>query len=276
MLTWIVDLQPALRLGLTGEEIVQAIRAEGQEAVETVYDPSNGLIPDDLAALFESRRPIVLRGSVAFANWAHSKWAIVPGAFRSDMLRQSVWMAKYGDLALNHDAVIATYSEFVTRRQEYEIRFGGALFVKPADGGKLLSGTVLNPEELLSDVHYSRYRRWSDLPDDFRLLVSAARPIEAEWRFVIAGEHVAGATQYRRNNWLNLSPGAPSGAAQVAKAVAEHSWRPADVFVADVALTDGNYRLLELNTFGTAGLYQCDLAEIVRTVSHQIASTHSV
>ena len=52
-----------------------------------------------------------------------------------------------------------------------------------------------------------------------------------------------------------------------AAAVARHPSRPTDVFVADVAETDGGFKLVELNTFGTAGLYAGDLEAVVRAVS---------
>ena len=144
---------------------------------------------------------------------------------------------------------------------------GGALFIKPADGGKLLSGTVLEPGRSLFDAHYAMHRRWTPLPDDFRLLLARVRTIFAEWRFVIVGNEVAASSQYKIGSVLTSRPGAPEGAEAVANTVAKHSWRPTDVFVADVAETEDGFRLLELNTFGTSGLYDCDLTAIVQSVS---------
>jgi hypothetical protein len=197
----------------------------------------------------------------------HSQWPVRPGAFRSELLRPSAWLPAYGDLALNFGAVIATHAEFSARRGEYEDLLGGALFVKPADGGKLLSGTVFKAGRSLFDAHYSAHRRWLPVPDDFRLLLARVRPIQAEWCFVIAGERVVARSQYKLGGVMETSPDAPGGAEAVAEAVARHPWRPADVFVVDVAETQQDYRLLELNTFGTSGLYDCDLHAIVQAVS---------
>src|SRR5205085_356849 len=134
-------------------------------------------------------------------------------------------------------------------------------------GGKVLSGTVLEPGRSLFDAHYSMHRRWSDIPDDFRLLLARVCPIKAEWRFVIAGERVVAGSQYKIGSVLESAPGVPEGAETLAVTIAAHPWRPADVFVADIAETEEGFRLLELNTFGTAGLYDCDLKAVVRSVS---------
>ncbi|MCW3097761.1 MAG: hypothetical protein JWL77_3379 [Chthonomonadaceae bacterium] len=267
MALWVVDIQPAKRLALDGEAIVDVIREMGHEIVETIYDPTSGRFPYDLEAVFAVARPVILRGSVGFAAWAYAQWSITPGAFRSELLRPSSYLPAYGALALNADAIITTYAEFQAQRAEFEERLGGTLFVKPADGGKLLSGTLLEPGRSLFDAHYSSHRRWSEIPEDFRLLLTRTHTISTEWRFVIAGERVVASSLYKRGEVLESRRGAPEGATAVAEKVAKHVWRPVNVFIADVAETENGFRLLELNTFGTAGLYDCDLNAIVQAVS---------
>jgi hypothetical protein len=264
---WVVDNQPAKRLALERETIVNVIRELGHAVVETIYDPASGRFPTDLDSVFAASRPMILRGSVGFAAWAHAHWAISPGAFRSELLRPSAYLPAYGEPALNSDAIIITYAEFDTRRAEFEKRLGGMLFVKPAEGGKLLSGTVLEPGRSLFDAHYASHRRWSELPADFRLLLARVHTVFAEWRFVIAGANAVAGSQYKKGSVWESQRGAPEGAEALADRVAKHPWRPADVFIADIAQTEEGFRLLELNTFGTAGLYDCDLKAIVQAVS---------
>src|SRR5262245_13710572 len=111
MTLWIVDSQPAKRLALSGQPIVDVIREAGHEVIETFYDPQSGTFPWELAPVFEATRPLLLRGSVGFAAWAHSNWNIRPGAFRSELLRPALYLPFYGDLALNSDAITMTYAE---------------------------------------------------------------------------------------------------------------------------------------------------------------------
>lgn len=270
MATWVVDERPARRVGLTGDGLVNVARALGHEVVTTAWPYETGRAPDAVASVLADGRPLLLRGSVGFAAWAHGRWRVRPGAFPHPTSAAGEWLAAYGPLALNCDAVVVTAAEFDARRAALEEQLGGALFVKPADASKRLSGTVLDPGRPLFDAHYAAHRRWDPLPEDFRLLVARAQPLVAEWRFVIAGTQVVAASRYCVGRALDFSPGAPVGAAAAAAAVAEHPWRPAEVFVSDVCeLADPGrgYRLLELNTFGTAGLYACDLEAIVQSVS---------
>lgn len=267
MALWIVDNQPARRLALEKEAIIDVIRATGNDVIETAYDPENGKFPNDLDSVFASSRPLILRGSVGFAAWAHANWSLYPGAFRSELLRPSAYLPAYGKLALNSDAILTTYAEFNARRAEFEALLGGVLFVKPAEGGKLLSGTTLEPGRSLFDAHYSQHRRWSPIPDDFHVLLARVHSLLGEWRFVIAGEKVVARSQYKVGSVFESGLDAPEEAEVLAAKLAKHAWRPAEVFIADIAETEDGFRLLELNTFGTAGLYDCDLKAIVEAVS---------
>nr|WP_309696628.1 ATP-grasp domain-containing protein [Armatimonas sp.] len=261
MALWIVDQQPARNLGLTGEPLVEAIRACGHEAIETRFDPAKNHLAPEALDYFASGRPLLLTGSVGFASWAHTHWPLRPGAFRSDRLQAQHWLPAYGALALNAGAQVLAYGEWKEQPRDTPV------FLKPAGGGKAISGLLLEPEESLHDAHFSRHRRWPTLPEEFLLLVAPPREILGEWRFVIVGEQVVAASQYKLGEMLVLEQGAPEGAWRIAQAIVTRAWRPIEVFVADIAQTPEGFFLLELNTFGTAGLYACDQEAIVRAVA---------
>ena len=267
MALWIVDSQPAKRLALPGEPIVDVIREAGHEVIEVLYDPQNSGFPQALLPTLQSPRAMLLRGSVGFAAWAHDNSPIHPGAFRSELLSPTAYLPAYGDLALNWEATTMVYGDFIVRRAEYENLLGGTLFLKPAGGGKLLSGTILEAGHTLFDAHYAQHRRWTPIPDDFPILVARAHMLRAEWRFVITGERVAARSLYKIGRGDVTCPEAPAEAEALAERIARHSWRPTEVFVADIAETEDSFRLLELNTFGTSGLYACDLEAVVQAVS---------
>jgi ATP-grasp domain, R2K clade family 3 len=267
MALWIIDTQPATRYGGVTEPIIEAIRTAGHEVVETYHHQDKGIIPEEILPLLSSNRPMILRGSVGFIRWAHAQGTPHPGGFPSEGAKPSVWLGAYGDLALNAGAVIIPYGDFEQNRTVYEEQLGGALFVKPADGSKTLCGTVVRPGQPLFDAHFSWHRYWPVPPDDFLIVVAPVYTILAEWRFVIAGNSVVARSQYQVGGRLETAPSAPTGAEELANQIANYSWRPTDVFVADIAQTDTGFYLLELNTFGTSGLYDCDLKAIVEAVS---------
>jgi hypothetical protein len=267
MALWIIDTQPVARYGGLTDPIIAVIRQLGHEAVETYHNSDKGITPTELLPLLQSNRPMILRGSVGFIRWAHAQGTPHPGGFPSEGAKPSAWLDAYGDLSLNAGAIIIPYGEFEANRTTYEERFGGPLFVKPADGSKTLSGTVVQPEHPLFDVHFSRHRYWSTPPDNFLIVVAPVYKILAEWRFVIAGNSVVARSQYQMGGRLETAPDAPAGAEELANQIANYAWRPAEVFIVDIAQTETGFYLLELNTFGTSGLYDCDLKAIVEAVS---------
>jgi hypothetical protein len=43
---------------------------------------------------------------------------------------------------------------------------------------------------------------------------------------------------------------------------------PADVFVMDVVDTENGLKIIEYNTFNSAGLYACDVSNIINTINN--------
>jgi hypothetical protein len=152
---WIIDTQPANRHGGVADPIIEVIHELGHEAVETYHNSDKGIAPSELLPLLQSNRPMILRGSVGFIRWAHAQGPPHPGGFPSEGAKPSAWISAYGDLSLNAGAVIVPYGEFEQDRATYEDKYGGPLFIKPADDGKMLSGTVVQPGHQLFDVHFS-------------------------------------------------------------------------------------------------------------------------
>lgn len=267
MALWVIDSQPSRRWGLNENALIDVIRSLGHQVIEVVYDPESGESYDELKSVFNLSPHLILRGSVGFAAWAHNNYSISPGAFPSTLMGAATWLPIYGDLALNANAVITTYGDFERRRVQYENQLGGAIFIKPAGGGKLISGIVLEPERPLFDAHYSKYRRWQDVPDDYPVILAQAQTVYTEWRFVIANREIIAKSQYKFRADLETSTNVPDEAVAFADKIAKHQWQPSEVFVTDVASTPAGYKLVELNTFGTSGLYECDLRAIVKAVS---------
>jgi hypothetical protein len=74
--------------------------------------------------------------------------------------------------------------------------------------------------------------------------------------------------QYQRV-WTerSIEPEARAAVEEAAKLFA-----PADVYVADVCETDQGMKIIEYNTFNSAGLYACDAGVVIDRVSAWVAS----
>lgn len=139
----------------------------------------------------------------------------------------------------------------------------GLLFVRPDSGEKVFKGTLLDVQEV--DRFYERY----DWARNEIIVVSSPKNISGEWRFVVShhGDIIA-LSSYRYQGQKNLSPTAPTGAITLCENVLRLGYFPDSVFCIDVAEdADGDFWVMELTSFSSAGLYACDKNAIVRRVS---------
>ncbi len=102
--------------------------------------------------------------------------------------------------------------------------------------------------------------------DDTLVIVSRPVPIETEWRFVLVNGKVVGGSQYKSNFCLEFLEIYPEEAAYFAEQVARH-WTPHPIFVMDIGLVNGDFKVIEIGPFNYAGLYKMDLKPLVLTIN---------
>jgi hypothetical protein len=123
---------------------------------------------------------------------------------------------------------------------------------------------VLNRDDVsLAALDFGFYFDDPDLP----VVVTPARTIGREWRYVVAeGQLVAGSAYSAdgRTAMLDNPGGEPW---QFAEKVAKALEPPEEVYVLDVCEAEGELKLLELNPFSGADLYGCSAHDVVKTVS---------
>ena len=169
----------------------------------------------------------------------------------------------YGSLLLNADSEIMSVGDFL---HESGSRTNYELFIRPADDSKTLLGSVKTRSEWVSEL--TRDLELSNGPVlDTRIQISAPKRILREWRTIIVnGTPVAGC-QSRVNlkkEWVRDLP-KPVVAFSV---LASGMYSPSPVFVLDVCELPGNrYRVVETNCFNCAGMYVCNVPDIVRAVT---------
>jgi hypothetical protein len=167
---------------------------------------------------------------------------------------------------LNDDFVILPFAEF---RRRGLGRWGGQCFLRPNAVTKSFTGMVIDEESFPAEVNALEKLQYV-MPDDL-VVAATARRIERETRFVIVdGEVVSGST-YGWNGNADFGLPIDEQSLSLAREVASREWQPDRAYTCDVALTEiGGQtvaRLVELNSFSCAGLYACDLDNVVAAVS---------
>lgn len=204
--------------------------------------------------------PTIAYGSTTLMRLAYKEW--IPGIwFDEDSFRPSEWERVFFHNCLNYGSVILTLRAVLDNWK------GDKLFIRPNSDHKLFSGGVF-----MKGDFYDWYSRVKSLIDsgtyvnlslDTLVSVAPFKPIDAEWRFFIADRLVIAGSQYRLNGQLKPSININSKALDLAELVATNYWQPAPAYVVDIALSEGEYKIIEFNTFNCAGFYKCNIKEII-------------
>jgi hypothetical protein len=92
--------------------------------------------------------------------------------------------------------------------------------------------------------------------------VAEVREIDAEWRLFLVGSSVVSGSMYRPSAERSL----PKELVEFAEAAAQR-FRPAPVFVMDMARVEHTWKIVECNCFNGSRFYEADVNAIVRAVS---------
>jgi ATP-grasp domain, R2K clade family 3 len=193
----------------------------------------------------------------------HRRW--LPGAWCTpESLDCAAYYAYFGKFLLNQNYAIMPGVEAIRQSAWLFSAFGSddAVFVRPTGCHKLFVGRCATKDSFASALAPARY-------DPTTLVVVATpRPIAREWRLIVSGDRVIGASQYAVEGARAIAPGSPDEVREFAAAMlAEVRWRPDPIFMLDICESDGRLWLVELNSFSCSWLYQPDLAEVVAEAS---------
>ena len=223
--------------------------------------------------LFENDACVIFQGSLNLARQLQREKSWIPGVWCSlHNFKCSVYYPYFAKFLLNSEYFFVPVADLLRRKDELYRRFAvdTCLFVRPDSGFKTFTGRPIPYEEFSSD--YEWMVEFSD-PDSLAL-ISNPKPIDAEYRFVVAERKVIAGSTYRIDGDLKYIPvdlksDRDRGAWEFLDSVFEEKeiWTPDPVFVVDVCISNDNYYILELNSFSCSGLYACDLQAVVKSAS---------
>ncbi len=231
---------------------------------------------DELPKIEPHDGPVVAYGTTTLLRNVDREKCWYPGMWYDSILfKPSVWGTYYySDLWLNDRARYFLLSEFEGIKNEF--RKHGQLFIRPDSDLKLFDGDVF--DFYVFEMWYERLEIGIDtgtfklLNKRTEVLTSPVVPILSEWRYVICNRTVIAGSRYKLRGRLYQSSrfeDMDEGANELAKQIANRYWQLSDVYVVDICQTQHGYKMIELNTFNAAGLYDCDVMCVIHYVSEQ-------
>jgi hypothetical protein len=156
---------------------------------------------------------------------------------------------------LNSDA---KYFEY-TKIKNYE--FSKETFIKPSRDLKSFNGGVIYAGETIKNYIARTGHSMPSIKDE-TIVVSNIKEIQEEYRFFIYKDKILAASRYMLNSEVNPSNIVPEFIANCASDYAK-LYKPADIFVMDLAVTNEGIKIVEYNCWNASGFYHCNIRDLI-------------
>lgn len=263
-LTWILD-QHVDRMHGAQTPFIDLARKRGH----TVHALRDSVVPKPIVLDgITVSGPTILRGSHGFVNYVQKELNPYPGGFvHPTNFQLSTYAPIMKELCLNDEFEITTFGEF------QNLSINEPVFAKPLEEMKRFSGVVVKPHEGLDNAHFTKYRKWLRPDDSCKIVISKTKKILGEWRFVIVDGQPITASTY---DSIEMEEPAWFQQNHVIEFVAAAAkiWNPADAYVMDVAMTDGENKIVEYNQFSTSAMYACNQDKIIDALENLAIRLH--
>lgn len=260
---WVIETN--ILVGSSYENLPQVVKDAGYEVFETKFEPFTRKIE---TIPYSNDECVVVYGSFNYVNLlSRSGYRFIPGAYgiTSDTNCSYYIPLLSQEFILNNDYIMMSWGEFVRRKDFLVKLYGEKLFVRPNSGFKTFSGFAFDTNEW--DYEINTRQALTSVMHDTLVLISSCKEIYSEYRFVIADRKIVTGSQYHQNGKLYESEIVDDDCKNFVLKVAENNWQLDTCYTCDVGLTSNGPKLIELNSFGCAGLYKCDLQKIAHSVS---------
>ncbi len=199
-----------------------------------------------------------------------SRWQ--PGGWDGERFSLQWTNNAVGRLSLNRDADFVPWSQTVELAEQ---KGWDRLFVRPSAESKEFPGRVLN---------FAEFRSWWEglqridyfKDNDALACIGPCRELGREWRFFVVGSRPIAASQYAVDGAPSSTPGAPAEAHAFVEQILG-LFQPAPCFVIDIAEvfdeSGCDFAVVEFNSINSAGFYQADLEEIIRSLGAYVSNT---
>lgn len=223
---------------------------------------------DGKAPALPDGEKVIVYGSIGVQKVCREQgW--LPGVFgghKPDAFSESAYFdALKDDYLLNDDMMttrISKVGEYLDGlKQDADFDF----FIKPDSDSKEFAGQVISRSGFakwyqgMIDIGY--------LDDnDFNVCISKVKDVGNEYRLVVVGGEISSGSLYKRHRVGFQQLGFPDELIDFHKEVSR-IYEPDDVYVMDVAVTANGWKLVEYNTFNSAGLYRCNVCKIINDIN---------
>lgn len=237
------------------------ILRQGQNVKLIDYTKFKG---DEYWSFYPSESCILFYGSLQTMREIQSKQPWIPGTICTvNNFDCTTYYNFVGSFLVNKDYIMLPAKEVFRLKDFIKQLFGAYVFIRPNSCMKSFVGKTMNVDNFTE-------KDFNDCLDSL-IIISSTKEIITEYRCIVADSKVVAATVYKQNQQdtkitidINNNSFQPflSYANEVIKC-----WEPDRIYTLDLAETQSDIGLMELNGFSGSSLYGCDLEGVVREAS---------
>lgn len=245
------------------EEIIKEVQNQGHEL--TII--KNGYKHSDINHLREGNPCVLFLGSIEMTNIIKKELSnCFPVAFcNQEKYLCTNYMTYFGKYLFNDRYAIISLSELQRQKFFYYGVYGkeALIFIRPNSGQKPFQA------QLLDMLDIDRFVKTNEHIKHELVVVSTPKNIRWEGRFVVTNEkEIIAHSTYLFQGQITKIPTVPKESIDLVKNILEIGYYPDKVFVIDICQdNDGNFWLMELNSFSSAGMYATDKKVLVKRLS---------
>ncbi len=258
------------------QPLMDEVRKQGMELSVVKYEPwESGEFNQ-----YPNEDCVIFYGTLNLGRQLQKQKKWIPGVYCNfQKLCCITYYSYWGKYLFNNDYIMLPMME-IKRREDYVFDMLGVddcIFIRPNSGAKTFTGQILKREEI--DQEFKLFANYAAKPlDQIITVISSPKVIEKEWRFAVVDKKVVACSQYRdfakekvsdnkKEYELFIVEGSEAGAKILAEKIAEEEWQPDIAYTLDICKSNGEYYLLEANSFSCSGLYESEPEPIVREIS---------
>lgn len=244
------------------QKMMNIIKLKGMEAVPY----SEGIHPT-------KDECVIVYGSINLALRLLKTYPCNPTAWMNlQNLNCQAYYAHWGEHILQREYVILPWAELPRSQNVLSwLEINGNVFIRPDNNIKTFPGECIKLEDFM--LWYKIINETCKPSPELLTVVAKPQDILREWRLVVADSQVITGSQYRLLGAYEEDTKIPNEAIDFANKIALHDWQPDKIYILDVCLVSGHkgelsYKVVEIGSVNTAGLYSCDLEKVVDVMSN--------
>ena len=210
------------------------------------------------------RKDVWCWGSVSMSKIAH-KYGWKPGSMYNENHDVDVYGPRYGEHMLNHDGITMNLTDPLPERFQY-------FFSRPTKDTKAYSGQLFERDTWNEWVHKVVTEETVSgrkiLTHETRVQIAPLKTIEQEIRCWVVGGKVITISAYKigsRVIYQNYDH--EQYIKDFAQAMVD-IYQPAEAFVIDVCLHNGELKIVEVNCINSSGFYHADMQKLLESIEY--------